>query len=305
MSKGNAYTGATIDRASEYRKNGDWLAERLAGGRITAFWRGKHLVTGPREAPVPALLPPDAGWWRDHAPHGPAFLGLEGGEAWFAVDLSSIEEPEAHPELTALGALVDLRTLSPALDPATAGLFAYARGLLHWQDRHRFCGVCGHPARVEEGGHVRRCTNAACATAHFPRTDPAVIVLIHDGGDRCLLGRQPRFPPGWYSTLAGFVEPGESLEQAVAREMREESGLEVTDVRYHSSQPWPFPASLMLGFHARANGGTLRVDGEELEDARWFDRAFLLAHEPSETFRLPPRDSISRRLIEDWMHGRV
>ncbi|HYE50232.1 MAG TPA: NAD(+) diphosphatase [Azospirillaceae bacterium] len=301
----NFYSGTTLDRAAEYRKRADWLAERLGGGaRLVPYWRGKHLVAGPREAPAPVFVPAHAGWWRDLSPPEPVFLGLEGEEAYFALDLSALEEPAGHPELAALGVFVDLRTLAPVIPAPVAGMFAYTRAMLHWHDRHRFCGVCGSPTRPEEGGHSRRCADPACNSQHFPRTDPAVIMLVHDG-ERCLLGRSTRLPPGFYSTLAGFVEPGETLEQAVAREVFEEAGVRVADVRYHSSQPWPFPASLMLGFHARAVSTDIRLEQDEMEDARWFDRAYLKSFEPSEAFRLPPPDSIARTLIDEWIEGRV
>lgn len=152
---------------------------------------------------------------------------------------------------------------------------------------------------------MRRCTEPGCATMHFPRTDPAVIMLVTDG-ERALLGRNRNFPlPGMYSTLAGFVEPGESLEDAVAREVREETGIVVGPVVYHSSQPWPFPANIMLGFHARALSREITVDPGELEDARWFSRDFLRSHRDDDTFRMPRRDSIARRLIEDWLAGAI
>jgi NAD+ diphosphatase len=157
---------------------------------------------------------------------------------------------------------------------------------------------------TEEAGHMRRCTDPACQTMHFPRTDPAVIMLVADG-DRALLGRQKTFPPGMYSTLAGFVEPGESLEGAVAREVREETDIEVGAVVYHSSQPWPFPANIMLGFHAAAVSTEITVDTGELEDARWFERSWLLAHVDDDSFRLPRRDSIARRLVGDWLAGKA
>jgi NAD+ diphosphatase len=179
-------------------------------------------------------------------------------------------------------------------------LLAYARGLIYWHGRHRFCGVCGSPTLAFEGGHVRRCTNPACGSSHFPRTDPAVIMLVTDG-DRALVGRQAVWPKGMHSTLAGFVEPGESLEAAVAREVFEEAGIEVDQVRYHSSQPWPFPCSIMLGFYARARTTEIKLDQLELEDARWVERDWLLAHQDDEDFRLPRLDSIARRLIEDWL----
>ncbi len=193
-----------------------------------------------------------------------------------------------------------MRRVGPLLPRHEGALLAYARGIAYWHERHRFCGVCGAPTQSAEGGHVRRCTGPACGTTHFPRTDPAVIMLVHDG-ERCLLGRKPGWPAGMHSTLAGFVEPGESLEEAVAREVFEEAGIRVDDVTYHSSQPWPFPASLMLGFHARARTLEITVDPEELEHAAWFERSFLLARQDDDTLRLPRRDFIARRLVEDWL----
>jgi NAD+ diphosphatase len=198
----------------------------------------------------------------------------------------------------------DLRHVAPRLDRREGALLALARAMMFWHARHRYCGLCGSPTRSEEAGHMRRCTDPACNTMHFPRTDPAVIMLVTDG-DRVLLGRNKNFPlPGMYSTLAGFVEPGESLEDAVAREVREETGVEVGAVHYHSSQPWPFPANIMLGFYAEARTTEITIDYGELEDARWFARDWLLTHTDDDAFRLPRLDSIARRLIEDWLHGR-
>jgi NAD+ diphosphatase len=198
----------------------------------------------------------------------------------------------------------DLRQLAGRLDRAEGALLALARAMMFWHQRHRFCGVCGSPTLTEEAGHMRRCMNPDCKTMHFPRTDPAVIMLVSDG-ERALLGRNKNFPPGMYSTLAGFVEPGESLEGAVAREVREETAIEVGAVTYHSSQPWPFPANIMLGFHAEATTSDIAVDYSELEDAKWFERDWLLAHTNDNTFRLPRLDSIARQLVEDWLHRRA
>jgi len=227
--------------------------------------------------------------------------------------VSAIETPLEmlrSPALAAAGIaeagvrFADLRQLGARLDRREGSLLALARAMLFWHSRHRFCGLCGNPTRSEEAGHMRRCTDPACHTVHFPRTDPAVIMLVTDG-DRALLGRNKNFPvPGMYSTLAGFVEPGESLEDAVTREVREETAIEVAAVHYHSSQPWPFPANIMLGFYAEAATSEIAVDYGELEDARWFERDWLASHADDDTFRLPRRDSIARRLIEDWLHGR-
>jgi NAD+ diphosphatase len=164
-----------------------------------------------------------------------------------------------------------------------------------WRRRHRYCGSCGAPARSESAGHVMKCTSPACGAEQFPRLDPAIIVLVSDG-ERALLGRQAAWPAGQYSTIAGFVEPGESLEDAVAREVMEETGVAVTDAHYHSSQPWPFPSSLMVGFTARAGTDAVPRADEELEDVRWFTREEIAAGHP----RLPPPQSVSFRLIEDW-----
>jgi NAD+ diphosphatase len=167
--------------------------------------------------------------------------------------------------------------------------------MVYWRERHRYCGTCGAPTRPVSAGHVMACTRETCGTEFFPRIDPAIIVLVTDG-ERALLGRQASWPPGRYSTIAGFVEPGESLEDAVIREVREETSVEVVEVDYHSSQPWPFPSSLMVGFRARAGATALACPDGELEDARWFTAGELASGSPA----LPPPQSISFRLIADW-----
>lgn len=302
LDRPNVYACGSIDRAAHRRKDSDWLAAARAAPetRILPVWRARSLLTGPDEAPRMALLHPDGGWG-DEA----VLLGLRDGAAVFAVDLSALETPEEHPAVApcieAGGRFADLRQVGPLMQHDEGSLCAYARGLTHWNARHRFCGVCGAPAASAEAGHVRTCSNPECGTPHFPRTDPAVIMLVHDGADRCLLGRQAAWPPGMHSTLAGFVEPGECLEEAVAREVFEEVGVRVADVRYRSSQPWPFPSSLMLGFTARALPGELTVATDELESACWVSRDVLRTLGPGDDFRLPRLDSIARRLIEDWI----
>ena len=189
----------------------------------------------------------------------------------------------------------DLRQIASVLPAEEAGILGYARAMMSWRRRHRFCGSCGARTLPARSGHVLVCSDPGCRSEQFPRIDPAIIVLVSDG-DRALLGRQASWPPGRYSTIAGFVEPGESLEDAVAREVGEETGILVDSIEYHSSQPWPFPASLMLGFTARAVTQEVRLRDQELEDARWFTRAQLAAGTPL----LPPRQSISFRLIEHW-----
>lgn len=283
-----------FDRAAHLRTDAVWLGERRASAstRVIALWRDQNLIRG-GEAPEPLLLPADA------VTGGEAiFLGMAEETAYFAVDLEDLDDAAAAGFAAGLGGeFTDLRRVGPVLPRAEAALMAYARGLAYWHRRHRFCGVCGSPTLVESAGHVRRCTG--CGTSHFPRTDPAVIMLVVDG-DRALLGRQSQWTPGMVSTLAGFVEPGERLEDAVAREVFEESGIRVTDVSYRASQPWPFPSSLMLGFRARAVTTEIQVDQLELEMARWFTREDL-GRMAEIGFALPRPDSIARRLIEEWL----
>ncbi len=228
------------------------------------------------------------------------FLGERDGAALFAGFLPRDDDYDHLP-----GAFQDLRRVGPALGADDASVLSYARGMVYWHQQHRFCNVCGHPTEPLEAGHKRRCVNPDCAIDHFPRTDAAMIVVVHDGDDRCLLARSPRFPPGMYSALAGFLEPGESLEDCVVREVFEEVGLRVSDVRYFASQPWPFPRSIMIGFHARADDTTLALDREEIEDARWVSKDFLRDRSQWQDFSIPPRIAVARRLIDAWINGEV
>ena len=240
-------------------------------------------------------LPPELDLHRDAV-----LLGNAGGQTCFAVELD-IGEREALALAPAGTRFADLRRESSLLPPAEAALLAYARAMLYWHRRHRFCGECGAATRSEESGHLRVCGNADCGARHCPRTDPAIIVLACDEpGERCLLGRQREWVPGMYSCLAGFVEPGESLEHAVLREVSEETGIEISRVRYRSSQPWPFPSSLMLGFRAVAASEAIQRGDDELEDARWFTRESLTAGYRDGSIRTPNPISIAYRLIEEW-----
>lgn len=308
MARPNVYSGAGLDRADRLREDEGRLT-RLLGDPATRFvpvWGSRSFVESPS---VGTENGPAAVWLG-----GPAavelaaragehvFLGLDVSAAYVALDLSSMEDPDREPALGDRGQFRDLREVGALLPQRDGSILAYARGLVHWHRRHRFCGRCGALTQSRRGGHVRVCMDAACGCEHFPRTDPAVIMLVHDGA-RCVLGRKDGWPPGLHSTLAGFVEPGESLEESVVREVREEVGLDVPidGLDYHSSQPWPFPASLMLGFHARVRHAPLSVNPKELEAAQWIDREFLLGAREDDGFRLPRKDSIARRLIEDWL----
>ena len=299
MKSPNIYSDVQIDRAAHLRRDDAWLADAAVNpaSRVLPIWRSRNLVVE-GETPAPVHLPPDI------VPMDGAgdavFLGLAGETAYFAIDVSHLDPPPLGDH----GEFLDLRQVGPRMRPTEGGVLAYARAMLNWHRRHGFCSVCGSPTESRDAGHVRRCTDADCGAQCFPRTDPAVIMLVHDGGDRVVLGRKSSMLPGQHSILAGFVEPGESLEDAVRREVFEEVGLALGEVIYHSSQPWPFPANIMLGFTARATTFDLNVDYNELEDgARWFTRDFLRNSPEDESFRLPRRDSISRRLINEWMEG--
>jgi NAD+ diphosphatase len=294
----NFLAGPYIDRRAEWRERHDWpeQARNDPQARFMVARGTAQLIAGAQ----PSIVFVDAthplvrratdqdlvllGWYRDAQ-----CLLLQLDEADdAAAALAVAANDDARFE--------DLRPLAPQIDATEAGLLAYARAIVHWQRRHRHCGICGAPSVPTRAGHVMCCTSSTCGTEFFPRIDPAIIVLVSDG-ERALLGRQASWAPGRYSTIAGFVEPGESLEDAVGREVLEETGVSVAHARYHSSQPWPFPASLMLGFEATAAPGSIARAGSELEDARWFTREELLAGAAI----LPPATSISRRLIERWL----
>ena len=296
----NYYAALPLDRRAQQRGDRAWIDRLLRDGatRILPVWRAQNLVAGIGEAPRAAWLSmTQIETWIGGS--DAVFLGIAGEIAHFALELSHLEDPAPAAAMAAAG-FTDLRSVGAVIPRDDGALLAYARGLIHWHSRHRFCGVCGHGTISEQAGHQRRCGNPACGAVHFPRTDPAVIMLIHDG-DRIILGRQSQWPPGMNSVLAGFVEPGESLEEAVAREVMEEVGIAVADVRYQSSQPWPFPSSIMLGFTARALNTDIRLSPDEIESARWYSRDELRRSPENEAFRLPRRDSIARRLVDDWL----
>jgi len=280
----NTFTGAVLDRAGDRRRDDGWVAAQRADPAARAVVAGREGVhVTPGDDTRLALVP------LEQAGDGePLLLGLDDRGPIFAAEGSS-------SRLSLLG----LREAAAALPQSDGGLAAYAAALLGWHRRHRFCANCGAPTEVREAGHVRHCPS--CGAEHHPRTDPVVIMLVLRG-DEVLLGRQPSWPADRYSALAGFVEPGESLEEAVAREVLEESGVRIGPPRYVSSQPWPFPASLMLGFVAPWESGEPRIGDEELEDVRWFSRnAVEDAIGDRGTLRLPPPLAIARRLIDGWL----
>lgn len=290
----NFYAGNGFNRLAERRRDAQWLEQVLAGEvYLVPLWQGRNLVRGGAEEASIALLERSAVSQR-WAAHELVLLGEFRGKYCFAVELRGETAPLA-PEH---GDFHELRVIGGQLQRDEAGLLGYARALLLWRDKHRYCGRCGSPNLSIHAGHTLKCSNDACALQHFPRLDPAVIVLVTDG-ERVLLGRQAQWPAGRYSTIAGYVEWAESLEEAVAREVLEETGVVVDDVTYQSSQPWPFPSSLMLGFIAHAATTDIERTDMELEDARWFSRAEIA----SGAIGLPPKQAISFSLIESWYNA--
>lgn len=299
-----AFAGDGIDRASELREDEAELRASFAHAKFLCITPDARVPVADRTLIATArdaLGEPDD----DAAFARASFLGLEGDAAWFAWPLTAGEAPAtAEPaggRPTAAPAAVrytDLRTAAALLPEQALALSAYARSLLHWQSRKRYCGRCGAATVFDQSGHRARCSDEGCAQQYFPRTDPAIIVLVARRG-RCLLGRQSSWPERRYSTLAGFVEPGETLEQAVRREVREEAGVRVGAARYLASQPWPFPAALMLGFEADALSDEIEV-GAELEEARWFTAAELGDGTRSGEIKLSPKLSIAFHLIDRW-----
>jgi NAD+ diphosphatase len=301
----NAFSGSPLDRAADERKDPDWVAaqrEHPAARALLAGDAGVHVLTAD---PTQLALVPLA----EARGAEPILLGLDSSGPVFVVDTERDGDPPrplvgGRPAGSAPGGdttrPVGLRDVVGELSREAGGLVAYASSLVNWHRRHGFCSVCGTASDLSAGGLVRVCPN--CGTHHFPRTDPVVIMAIHDGPRRLLLGRQPSWPPNRYSTLAGFVEAGETLEEAVAREVREEAGVEIDAPEYASSQPWPFPGSLMLGFLARWRSGEPRRQEDEMEDVRWFTRAEVVAGIAGDGGpNLPDRYAIARRLIEAWL----
>ena len=302
----NTFAGNPLDRASERRGDAAWLRERLDDPETlaVAIWNGKPLVEdapGADQAVRIAYLP--IGLAREVAGSDQRmlFLGLWKGTAVYAVDLEGSPDPAEGP-LNGLGRFEDLRMIALRLPGADAGILATAKAMFEWRRRHGFCANCGQPSLAIDGGWKRVCE--ACRTEHFPRTDP-VVIMLPTFGERCLLGRQAIWPKGMFSALAGFLEPGESIEEACAREIKEEAGLTAVSVRYHSTQPWPYPSSLMIGLMAEVSDDQATPDQTELEAVRWFTREetrTMLRGEIPDA-KAPGAMAIADQLIKAWSEG--
>jgi NAD+ diphosphatase len=290
------YTGGWLDRAGGRRADAKWLDELLDSPDTTLipFWRDQCLVSG--DPPVPVTL-------NAARAESVVFLGLDSdGHGVFATDLSGMEADQAV-ELAGADRVMDVRVIVGTLSPSDAATVGYGRGLLHWHRNQRFCGACGAVTESVWGGHQRVCGNEVCGRLHFPKIEPAVIMTVQTEREpeRILLARHSGSSAGRYSALAGFVEVGESLEDAVSREVAEETGVQVGEVSYVASQAWPFPSGLMIGFRATAITEEITVDGEELLEARWFTRSELARYAADNP--LGRSDSIDRHLLRTWLAG--
>jgi NAD+ diphosphatase len=302
----HTFAGNPLDRADAERRDANWLATAMQDptSRYLPFAHLEVLVQGGPEPQLGWLPASDLRKLSIQVP--PVLLGIASRVAHFAVDVSELEEPVLRQMLVDGWRFEDCRTTAVTLADADAGIVAQARSQLGWHKSHQFCSVCGVRTEQHRGGHVRSCPS--CSAEHFPRTDPVAIMLISDG-ENCLLG-QPKGPlvrTGMYSALAGFIDQGESIEEAVRREVKEEAGITVGDVRYHSSQPWPFPSSLMIGCHGVAENRDIAVDSGEMADVRWCSRASVLRAlaRDNPDLRVPGPIAIAHHLIKAWASGEV
>lgn len=299
----NTFAGNPLDRASDRRGNADWLAGKLASDESLglAIWNGQPFVEPSRDGGVQiAYLPAKLVGELAGGPERLLFMGLWKETAVFAVDLEGVANPADGGPLQGLGKFEDLRAIALKVPAPDAAILATAKQMFEWRRRHQHCAVCGQPSEAREGGWKRQCPS--CEAEHFPRTDPVVIMLPYHG-ERCMLGRQERWPPGMFSALAGFLEPGESIEEACARELSEEAGLHTRKVRYHSTQPWPYPSSLMIGLLAEVEDDEGTPDQTELSEVRWFtrDQARDLIAGKLDDAAAPQRLAIAHQLIKAWV----
>ena len=300
-SRRNQFTAVRLNREVELRDNAQWVTKTLTdpNTRLVPLWRSRSLLERKSGGTLAIYLSP-ADLTEPDRIQPPTLLGNDGKHDYFAASVTDTQKDTILARLPK-AQFADLRRASIDMAAKHAGILAYAKALHYWQYRHAFCGICGSPNLLRSAGHRMACSNDECARESFPRIDPAIIVLVTHG-DSCLLGRNARWRPKQFSTLAGFVEPGESLEDAVVREVYEEVQVSLTDIRYVSSQPWPFPASAMCGFYAEAvdrDSGS----SEEVDEARWFTVKSLTQAVIADEVRLSPPVSIAFRLLADWFRN--
>ena len=295
----NFFSTNFLDRVSIKRSDKIWINAQFKNEftRIIPVWDSKNLcMSAPNQGPI-FLTPGDLHDY-PNALESSIFLGIIDKKAYFAVDIDSLEYASTLCDKKN-GEFLDLKQVAPLFNYQDGALVSLALFMINWSSNNRFCGKCGNPTKSAEVGNVRICENSQCRQSHFPSMDPAIIVLV-SSGKYCLLGRQQVWPEGMYSTIAGFVEPGESIEDAVIREVEEETGIKVKEMEYQSSQPWLFPSSLMMGFTAKAKSNKIRIAKNELEDARWFSREEIKNNLNKELIRLPLKVSIAYNLIKAW-----
>ena len=299
------FCGNPLNRASERRADAEWVAAKMRDPTsfILPMWKLQPFLIGPEKGPFETGFLKPGLCERLAAPDAPCvLLGLEGERALFALDISAARDPANEGPLAGLGQFKEMRmtAMTAGLPEKDIAILGQAKAMIDWHERHGFCARCGHATTFADAGYKRTCPN--CGAEHFPRTDPVVIMLATHG-DACLVGRGRQFPPGFFSALAGFVEPGETIEEAVAREIHEEAGVRVKNVTYFTTQPWPFPSSLMIGCYAEAENRDITIDQNELADAFWLekDRARrLLTGDSTDTIRMPPPVAIAHHLIRNW-----
>ncbi len=302
------FGGSPLNRASEKRTDSNWIESRRRdpSSLVLPMWRLEPFILGSEKSGPPVELGLVRAGVVDSIVEAGAlclFLGLDGERAVFAMDVPGADDPATAGPLAGLGYFRDARVAASIVSLKDAAIIAQAKAMIDWHQRHGFCARCGAPTKIMDAGYRRLC--GQCKAEHFPRVDPVVIMLA-TFGEACLVGRGKQFPPGMFSALAGFVEPGETIEEAVRRELMEEASVKVGEVTYYATQPWPFPSSLMIGCFAKAESRDAKVDENELAEVRWLERSVareLIEGKQIDGLRVPPPIAIAHHLIRTWALG--
>jgi len=303
------FAGNPLNRASEKRTDADWIKSKRhdPSSLVLPIWRLEPFLLGAEKSSPPlrlGLVRPEIADSLADANAPCIFLGLDGDVAIFALDVSQADDPGKTPPLAGLGHFREARSAAQMVSISDSAIIGQAKSMIDWHQRHGFCPRCGAPTRVMDAGYRRLCPK--CNAEHFPRVDPVVIMLA-TFGETCLIGRNKIFPRGMFSALAGFVEPGETIEEAVRRELMEEASVKTSEVTYHATQPWPFPSSLMIGCFAKAQSPDTKVDENELAEVRWLERRLareLIEGKKVDGLHLPPPIAIAHHLIKAWAFDR-